>query len=189
MSAPSFLKGQPISDASGFVQVGADMRHIKYPNIWALGDCTNLPNAKTAAAVFSQAPTLVFNLTSSLNKQQKRTVNYDGYSACPIFLGGKKLMLAEFRIFNEPNKTESTTEIDESFHPKSQTIPRYFYYYVTKSFFFWYNIALKGRWYGKHCVIYPFNKDGSARDYRHFYKYIVPASAGFFSFIAFLYLL
>jgi len=29
-------------------------RHVKHPNIWGVGDCTSMPNSKTAAAIFSQ---------------------------------------------------------------------------------------------------------------------------------------
>jgi sulfide:quinone oxidoreductase len=187
MSAPSFLKGQPICDSAGFVQVGADLRHIKYNNVWALGDCVTLPNAKTAAAVFSQAPTLVFNLNNQIKNLGNSTVTYDGYSACPIFLGNRKLMLAEFRVFNDPVKNEAVTEIDESFHPGNQTIPSTLYYYVTKSFFFCYNCALRGHWYGKHSFYYPFERNGNKRDYRYLYKYLIPGVFGGFAGLFFLF--
>jgi NADPH-dependent 2,4-dienoyl-CoA reductase/sulfur reductase-like enzyme len=55
MSPPSFLKESGISNDAGFVDVDKHTcRHTKYSNIWALGDCSSLPNSKTAAAIFSQ---------------------------------------------------------------------------------------------------------------------------------------
>lgn len=55
MSAPGFLKESGITNEAGFVDVDKHtMRHTKYPNIWSLGDCSSLPNSKTAAAIFSQ---------------------------------------------------------------------------------------------------------------------------------------
>ena len=186
MSAPTFLKGQPISDSNGFVEVGADMRHKKYNNVWAIGDCISLPNAKTAAAVFSEAPVLVYNLGNVIKNETKESVKYDGYSACPIYVGNKKLMLAEFRIFNDPVKNETLTEIDESFITGGQTKPIYSFYFLTKSFFFAYNLALRGYWFGKHSFFNPITKDGSTRDSRNYFKYILPGLGG--SLIAIIYI-
>jgi NADPH-dependent 2,4-dienoyl-CoA reductase/sulfur reductase-like enzyme len=60
-NAPEFLK--PIAAANGYVDVNpATLQHVKYPNIFAIGDSANLPTAKTAAGVMSQAPILVHNL-------------------------------------------------------------------------------------------------------------------------------
>lgn len=139
-----------ISDSTGFVEVNSDLRHKKYPDIWAIGDCNNLPNAKTAAAVFSQSPVLVQNL---LNNDKK---TYCGYSACPIFLGNKKLMLAEFSIkLNE--KGESETTITPTFE-KNQSIPRIRYYFLTASLGLIYRLVEKGIWYGKSCIFDPTKK-------------------------------
>lgn len=45
-------KSEDIADAAGFVDVNKEtLQHVRYPNVFALGDCTNLPTAKTAAAV------------------------------------------------------------------------------------------------------------------------------------------
>ena len=54
MSAPDVLKNSkaPIADGAGFLDVNKHtLQHSKYPNIFGLGDCTNLPTSKTAAAV------------------------------------------------------------------------------------------------------------------------------------------
>lgn len=55
MSPPEFLRESGITNEAGFVDVDKHTcRHNKYPNIWALGDSSSLPNSKTAAAIFSQ---------------------------------------------------------------------------------------------------------------------------------------
>ena len=54
MSAPDVLKNSKASivDAAGFLDVTKEtMQHAKYPNIFGLGDCTNIPTSKTAAAI------------------------------------------------------------------------------------------------------------------------------------------
>ena len=54
MSAPDVLKHSKasITDDAGFLDVNRHtLQHSKYDNIFGLGDCTNLPTSKTAAAV------------------------------------------------------------------------------------------------------------------------------------------
>ena len=54
MSAPDVLKNSnsPIVDPTGFLDVNRfTLQHVRFPNIFGLGDCTNIPTAKTAAAV------------------------------------------------------------------------------------------------------------------------------------------
>jgi NADH dehydrogenase FAD-containing subunit len=63
MSAHQFMKGSPISDAGGFVDVNhSTLQSKKYPNVFSVGDANNCPSAKTAAAVFSQTPVMIHNL-------------------------------------------------------------------------------------------------------------------------------
>ena len=54
MSAPDVLKNSKsnIVDQAGFLDVNRrTLQHVKYSNIFGLGDCTNIPTGKTAAAV------------------------------------------------------------------------------------------------------------------------------------------
>ena len=52
MKAHDFLQESPISNADGFVEVDKDyLQSTKYENVFALGDCSNLPTSKTAAAI------------------------------------------------------------------------------------------------------------------------------------------
>jgi len=51
MSTPSVLWNCPLVDASNFVQVDKlSLQHVKYKNVFALGDCSTAPTSKTAAA-------------------------------------------------------------------------------------------------------------------------------------------
>ena len=54
MSAPDVLKNSNsnIVDQAGFLDVNRrTLQHVKHNNIFGLGDCTNIPTGKTAAAV------------------------------------------------------------------------------------------------------------------------------------------
>lgn len=55
------IKGSPIADAAGWVDVDqATLQHKnpEYSNVWSLGDASSLPTSKTAAAITVQAPIL-----------------------------------------------------------------------------------------------------------------------------------
>ena len=55
MSPHYFLKQSGLTNEQAFVDVDKyTLRHNKYSNVWSLGDCSSLPNSKTAAAIFSQ---------------------------------------------------------------------------------------------------------------------------------------
>ena len=54
MGPHPYIAESGLGDASGYLDVDrGTLRHTKYPNIWGIGDCTSLPCAKTAAAIFS----------------------------------------------------------------------------------------------------------------------------------------
>jgi eukaryotic sulfide quinone oxidoreductase len=81
------LKGSPISDAAGWVEVDqGTLRHVKpeFGNVFALGDCSSLPTSKTAAAIAAQAPVLTENLFSVMDTGDVSNARYDGYTSCPV---------------------------------------------------------------------------------------------------------
>ena len=163
------FKGAKISNTAGFVEVGRDLQHKTFKNVWALGDCVALPNAKTAASVFSQVPVLVHNLQCSLESNPHRTI-YDGYASCPLYLEQGKLMLAEFKEYPDQNGNLQR-EIDESFIQGGQTKPRALFYYMGLGFTYLYSLGIKGVWYGKNSFFKP-NYFKEAKDPRWIYKYV-----------------
>jgi hypothetical protein len=81
------LKGSPIVDAAGWVEVDkGTLQHVKpeYSNIFALGDASSLPTSKTGAAITKQAPVLTENLFHLLNSGKIGSAVYDGYTSCPV---------------------------------------------------------------------------------------------------------
>ena len=94
--APDFIRASPLADASGWVDVDqATLCSKRYPDIFALGDVANTPNAKTAAAARKQAPVVANNLLFSLGATD-REAHYDGYGSCPLTVERGKIVLAEF---------------------------------------------------------------------------------------------
>ena len=72
------LRNSKLSDPNGFVDVNKEtLQHKKYPNVFALGDCTNIPTGKTAAAVAAQSEILEANLKSLMEgKSLNAIVNF-----------------------------------------------------------------------------------------------------------------
>jgi sulfide:quinone oxidoreductase len=94
--APDFVRVSPLADAAGWVDVDpATLRHRKYPDIFALGDAGNMPNAKTAAAARKQAPVVAHNVLSARGEATGEA-RYDGYGSCPLTVENGKIVLAEF---------------------------------------------------------------------------------------------
>jgi sulfide:quinone oxidoreductase len=105
MSAPDFIKRSPLANGAGWVDVDkATLQHVRYANVFSLGDASSLPTSKTGAAIRKQAPVLVKNLLATLNGQAV-SPQYNGYTSCPLVTGYGKLILAEFDYDLKPQET------------------------------------------------------------------------------------
>lgn len=103
--APDFIKKSPLANAAGFVDVDKQTtRHVKYPNVFSLGDCSSLPTSKTGAAIRKQAPVTTANLLAAA-KGASPASQYDGYTSCPLVTGYRSLVLAEFDYDLKPRET------------------------------------------------------------------------------------
>lgn len=104
-SAPDFIRNSPLANAAGWVDVDKyTLQHLRYPEIFSLGDASSLPTSKTGAAVRKQAPVLVANVLAAI-EGKKLPSKYEGYTSCPVVTGYGKLVLAEFDYSNEPRET------------------------------------------------------------------------------------
>jgi sulfide:quinone oxidoreductase len=105
MSAPDFLKQSALANADGWVEVDkAALQHVRFPNVFSLGDASSLPTSKTGAAIRKQAPVLVRNLLA-LKRGRPFPARYDGYTACPLVTGYGRLIMAEFDYDLTPQET------------------------------------------------------------------------------------
>jgi sulfide:quinone oxidoreductase len=104
-SAPDFIKNSVLANTAGWVDVDKNtLQHIKFSNIFSLGDASGLPTSKTGAAIRKQAPVLVENLLAAIAGKSLNG-KYTGYTSCPLLTGYGKLVLAEFDYDNNPMET------------------------------------------------------------------------------------
>ena len=95
-SAPVFIRQSPLANADGWVDVNQHtLQHVRYADIFSLGDVCSSPNAKTVAAVRKQAVVVAENLLA-LRANQPLVTLYDGYGGCPLTVEKGKIILAEF---------------------------------------------------------------------------------------------
>ncbi len=94
--APEFIADSPLAAENGYVDVDQHtLQHVRYPNIFSLGDGCSTPNAKTAAAARKQAPIVAVNALAVLDDKAPE-FSYDGYGSCPLTVERGKIVLAEF---------------------------------------------------------------------------------------------
>lgn len=123
-SAPDVIKRSPLADSGGWVSVDKhSLRHTHFGNVYALGDCTNTPNSKTAAAVRGQAPVVVANLLDTLRGEAPQA-RYDGYASCPLTTSVGRIMLAEFLYDGVPAPS----------FPLDPRVPRRMYWHLKKDY-------------------------------------------------------
>lgn len=159
MSAPDFLKASPISDEEGWVDVDKfTLQSKKFKNIFALGDCTNTPNSKTAAAVTSQAPVVVHNMERAIDGKELDG-KYSGYASCPLIIGRGKVMLAEFAYGGELAETfdRSTGKWPLKYIGTEGDLHQRFFYILNEKvlpFAYW-NLWTRGWWFGTNGPVKP----------------------------------
>lgn len=105
-SAPDFIKQSPFAHTDGphkgYMNVDIHtLQHVRYKNVFGLGDSAGLPTAKTGAAIRKQVPVAVENITRVLKSLPLAEKGYEGYSSCPIVTGYGKMLLCEFKYGNE----------------------------------------------------------------------------------------
>lgn len=100
--APEVVRRSPLANEAGWVEVHKHtLQHVRYPDVFALGDASSLPTSRTGAAIRKQAPVLVENLLA--HREGRPLVgHYDGYASCPLVTGFGKLILAEFDYDGKP---------------------------------------------------------------------------------------
>lgn len=134
------LKSSPLSDEAGWLDVNKhNLQHKKYPNIFGIGDCTNLPTSKTGAAVAAQSAVLDRTITKVL-KKEKPDKKYDGYTSCPLVTSYNTVVLAEFDYDGQPLETfpiDQGKERRSMYYMKAHVMPH----------LYWHGF-LKGLWGG-----------------------------------------
>ncbi len=135
MSAPDVVRACGLGNADGWVDVDkATLRHVRFANVFSLGDCSSLPTSKTGAAIRKQVPVLIENLLAAM-RGQPAAAQYDGYTSCPLVTGYGKLILAEFDYSKTPRETFPFDQGQERYSMyalKAYGLPRMYWHGMMK---------------------------------------------------------
>ncbi|MCK0150086.1 NAD(P)/FAD-dependent oxidoreductase [Marivita sp. S6314] len=103
--APDFVRQSGLSWANKWTDQGwvecdmATLRHLRYPDIFALGDVAGVPKGKTAASVKWQVPVVEDHIVAAIEGRDG-TETYNGYTSCPMITRIGRAMLVEFDYNN-----------------------------------------------------------------------------------------
>lgn len=130
-----FVKNSPLVNKDGWVEVDkSSLQHVRFPNVFALGDCSSLPTSKTGAAVRKQAPVVAQNLVAAM-KHESLQAAYDGYTSCPLVTGYHSLVMAEFDYDQNPAETFPIDQGKERYSMylvKKYVLPRLYWWFMLK---------------------------------------------------------
>ncbi|KAH1007253.1 sulfide:quinone oxidoreductase, mitochondrial [Dendroctonus ponderosae] len=139
-TAQAISQNKDLTNAAGFVEVNKfTMQHVRFPNVFALGDCSSSPNSKTAAAAAAQTEVVYENLAAVM-RGKEMPLTYDGYASCPLITGYDKCILAEFDYDLNPLET----------FPFSQDKERLSMYLLKKNVIpaIYWTLMMNGHWNG-----------------------------------------
>ena len=91
-----------MGDDIGFIPTDKHTLQTKHhANVFALGDCTDLPSSKAGAVAHFQAEVLTENVLRCIDDKEALP-NFDGHANCFIETGHGKAMLIDFNYETEP---------------------------------------------------------------------------------------
>ncbi|KAI4455329.1 sulfide:quinone oxidoreductase [Holotrichia oblita] len=124
-----------LSNKYGYADVNPNtLQHKKYPNVFAIGDCTPGITNKTSSAIGVQSIIVYQNLLSVVRGKPPK-MHYDGYTACPVVTGYGTCILAEFDYKNNaceslPWKQNSESRLN--YYLKKDVLGKLYWKYSVK---------------------------------------------------------
>jgi len=95
-------RSQPLGDELGFVTVDrGTLQAEAAPNVFAIGDATNVPTSKAGSVAHFEGETLVENIRRLLEGRELIS-SFDGHTNCFIETGFHKALLIDFNYEVEP---------------------------------------------------------------------------------------
>jgi sulfide:quinone oxidoreductase len=102
MRAPAVVRNSPLPwqtgpwAADGWAEVNRhSLRHVRFPEVFCVGDVAGVPKGKTAASVKWQVPVAVDHLIATIQGRESQE-SYNGYTSCPLITRVGRAMLVEF---------------------------------------------------------------------------------------------
>jgi sulfide:quinone oxidoreductase len=102
MKAPTEVGKSSIGSGKGWVPVKKEtLQHVKFPNVFSMGDVAAVPMGKTGGSARKQYKVLCENLVAQMEGKELEA-KYGGYTVCPLITSIGTVMLAEFDWSKKP---------------------------------------------------------------------------------------
>ncbi len=101
-----FLEGSPIADAQGWVNTDRETLQVEdHPELYALGDTTNLPISKAGSTAHFEAPVIAERLAAQIRgtRPDPKRASYHGKVICFLESGYEKASILAFDYDHPPN--------------------------------------------------------------------------------------
>jgi sulfide:quinone oxidoreductase len=99
---PAYGRSTSLGDEFGFVRADPHtLQSNAAPNVFAIGDATNLPTSKAGSVTHFEGETLVENIRRFLDGEQLEA-SFDGHANCFIETGFQKALMIDFNYEVEP---------------------------------------------------------------------------------------
>ena len=96
MKASDVVAKSKVGSSKGWVPVNKEtLQHVKFKNVWCLGDVAAVPMGKTGGSARKQYKVVVNNLIAAMEGKALES-KYAGYTVCPLVTSIGTVMLAEF---------------------------------------------------------------------------------------------
>jgi len=126
MKAPDVVASSKAGSRKGWVPVNFEtLQHVKFDNIFSLGDVAAVPMGKTGGSARKQYKVVVDNLIAVMEGKEP-AAKYDGYTVCPLITSVGTVMMAEFN-YADPANSKFNGKIAPSF-PLDPTVERWIWW-------------------------------------------------------------
>ena len=100
MSPPDAVADSPLSwekgSAKGWLAVDRyTLQHLRYPNVFGIGDVCGIPMGKTGGSARHHGPVVEANVIAQL-QGKALPAKFDGYTVCPLKIQYGEIIMAEF---------------------------------------------------------------------------------------------
>lgn len=124
-----FLRGHPMADNDGWVKTDRNTLRVGgLPNVWALGDTTDLPISKAGSTAHFEAPVIAEQVVGAIHACEPAPgkATYNGHVTCFIDAGHGKATILDFDYDHPP----SVKEPDEFHHLQKMAFNKLYWYLV-----------------------------------------------------------